>query len=167
MFCCKLDVFPGHIRTLKSFAYEHKRAGWRNASASPGTQHLPNEGHRNSKGYDSTSTKQDAVLWLEPATHFILSSGLLNPPRRFMYWRQVLIFLIFTEPSWLPSTCFPLVDPKPERPMVAIMASSSAVETSISSPSSGVSFESWSGFEMDTCGDCFRSGTSSLLRCSS
>jgi len=71
-----------------------------------------------------------------PGVYLILSSGLLNPPRRFMYCLQVRTFLTFAEPSWFPSTCFPLVVPKPAIPIAAIMASSSWLTTSIDSPSS-------------------------------
>lgn len=71
MFCCKLDVFPGHIRTLKSFAYEHRRAGWRNASASPGTQHLPNEGTGTAKGM--TQLLRNKMLYCGLNQHLILS----------------------------------------------------------------------------------------------
>jgi len=70
------------------------------------------------------------------SVYLILSSGLLNPPRRFMYCLHVRTFLTFAAPSWFPSTCFPLVVPKPAIPIAAIMASSSWFTISIDSPSS-------------------------------
>jgi len=93
-----------------------------------------------------TPTRQHGNTQLRPlrqshgaspvATYLILSSGLLNPPRRFMYCLHVRTFLTFAAPPWFPSTCFPLVDPKPPMPIMAIMASSSWFTTSMDSPSS-------------------------------
>jgi len=37
--------------------------------------------------------------------YLILSRGLLNPPRLFMYCLHVRVFLTLAEPSWFPSTC--------------------------------------------------------------
>lgn len=85
----------------------------------------------------------------------ILSSGLLKPPRLFIYCRHVLVFLILTVPSWLPSTCFPFVDPNPVTPIVAIIAASSSSISSMASPSSLESGASGSRFGRPVDDVCF------------
>lgn len=86
-------------------------------------------------GHSTGSTKVITGLSLV-AAYLILSNGLLKPPRRFMYCLHVRTFLIFAAPSWFPSTCFPLVEPKPVIPIAAIMDSSSWLTASMDSPSS-------------------------------
>jgi len=87
--------------------------------------------------------------------YLILSSGLLKPPRLFIYCRHVLVFLILTVPSWLPSTCFPFVDPNPVTPIIVIIAASSSSISSMASPSSLESGASGSRFGRPVDEACF------------